>query len=147
MSVYRFKIFGNDFETRVLRRDQTEMVISVNGQEYKVYLEPSKERELAYPTPRLVRAPAIHGEGPKKTAAPDEPKGAGVIRSPLPGLVLKLLVEQGQSVKKGQNVCVMEAMKMENAIPSTVDGVVEQVCVRQGDSILEGQELVRIRPA
>lgn len=147
MSVYRFKIFGNDFETRVLRRDQTEMVISVNGQEYKVYLEPSKERELAYPTPRLVRTPAVHGEGPKKTAAPDEPKGAGAIRSPLPGLVLKVLVEPGQSVKKGQTVCVMEAMKMENAIPATIDGVVEQVLAKQGDSILEGQELVRIRPA
>ena len=147
MSVHRFKIFGNEFETRVLRRDREEMVISVNGQEYKVYLTPSRERELAYPTPKLVRSPMVPDEGPRKTAAPSEPKGAGVIRSPLPGLVLKLLVEPGQAVKKGQTVCVTEAMKMENAIASTFDGVVDQVFVQPGDSILEGQELVRIRPA
>lgn len=147
MSAYRFKIFGNEFETRVLRRDKEEMVISVNGQEYKVYLTPSKERELAYPTPRLVRGPMIPDEGPRKTAAPDEPKGAGVIRSPLPGLVLKVLVEPGQSVKKGVGVCVTEAMKMENSIVSTFDGVVDHVFVKAGDSVLEGQELVRIRSA
>jgi glutaconyl-CoA/methylmalonyl-CoA decarboxylase subunit gamma len=147
MSVFRFKIFGNDFETRVLRRDQTEMVISVNGQEYKIYLEPTKERELAYPTPKLMRAPAVHGEGPKKSASPDEPKGAGVVRAPLPGLVLKVSVEPGQVVKKGQTVCVTEAMKMENNIPTAIDGVVDHVFVKAGDSILEGQELVRIRPA
>jgi biotin carboxyl carrier protein len=147
MSEYRFKIFGNEFETRVLRRDKEEMVISVNGQEYKVYLTPSRERELAYPTPKLVRSPMVPDEGPKKTAAPDEPKGAGVIRAPLPGLILKLSVQPGDAVKKGQAVCVMEAMKMENAIQATTDGVVEQVFVKQGDSILEGQELVRIRTA
>lgn len=147
MSVYRFKIFGNDFETRVLRREKEEILISVNGQEYKVKLEPSKERELAYPTPKLVREAPVHGEGPKKTAPPNEPKGAGVIRSPLPGLVLKMLVEPGATVKKGQNICITEAMKMENSIASPFDGVVEQVFVKAGDSILEGQELVRIRPA
>lgn len=145
MSVFRFKIFGNEYETRVLRRDKAEVVISVNGQEYKVYVEPTRERELAHPTPRLVRAPAVHGEGPARTAPPDAPKGAGVIRAPLPGMVLRVLVQPGERVRSGQPVCVTEAMKMENAIASPLNGIVEHVSVQAGDTIIEGQELVRIR--
>lgn len=145
MNVFRFKIFGNQYETRVLRRDKTEVVISVNGQEYKVYVEPSRERELAHPTPRLVRSDVVHGEQPTRTAAPGGPRGAGVISAPLPGLVLRVLVQPGQAVRRGENVCVTEAMKMENAIASPVDGTVEQVSVQPGDAVLEGQELVRIR--
>jgi glutaconyl-CoA/methylmalonyl-CoA decarboxylase subunit gamma len=145
MKVYRFKIYGNEYEARVVRRDEEEIVISVNGQEYKAYLPPKKSRIAARPTPRLVRAAAVHDEGPRKTAPPDEPKGVGVIRSPLPGLVLKVSVAAGQTVRRGQIVCVTEAMKMENGIASTLDGVVESVAVRAGDAVLEGQELLRIR--
>jgi biotin carboxyl carrier protein len=146
MSVFRFKIFGNQYETRVLRRDKTEVVISVNGQEYKVYVEPTRERELAHPTPKLVRSEVVHAEGPVRTAPPDAPKGAGVICAPLPGLVLRVLVTVGQAVQRGDNVCVTEAMKMENAIASPLAGTVERISVGPGDTILEGQELVRIRP-
>jgi len=147
MNVYKFKIYGHEYETKVVRRDEDEIVIAVNGQEYKAYLEPTRRQTLAKATPKLQRPPAVPGEDTKKTAPPSEAKGAGVIKAPLPGLILKVLVKQGDTVKSGQTVCIMEAMKMQNSIAATSDGVVASIAVTEGASVLEGQELVTINPA
>jgi biotin carboxyl carrier protein len=55
------------------------------------------------------------------------------VKAPMPGLVLKVLVEEGTIVKKGDNLLVLEAMKMENIIKSPTDGQVKKVLVQQGD--------------
>ncbi len=65
------------------------------------------------------------------------------IKAPMPGLVLKVLVEEGQEVKKGDNLLVLEAMKMENIIKSSTDGVVKKVQVAQGDKVEKNAVLLR----
>ena len=64
--------------------------------------------------------------------------------SPLPGVILEVCVNVGDTVKTGQKVAVLEAMKMENVIPATHDGKVTAIKVNKGDSILEGAEIVII---
>jgi len=147
MNIYKFKIYGHEYETRVVRREDDEIVVSVNGQEYKAYLEPTRRQTLAKATPKLERPKVAPGEDTRKTASPTEAKGAGVIKAPLPGLILKVMVKEGDSVKVGQPVCVMEAMKMQNNIAATTDGVISKISVSEGASVLEGQELVTISPA
>ena len=147
MNIYKFKIYGHEYETKVVRREEDEIVVSVNGQEYKAYLEPTRRQTLAKATPKLSRPPVVPGEDTPKTAKPTDAKGAGVIKSPLPGLILKVMVKVGDTVKSGQTVCIMEAMKMQNNIAATTDGVVASVGVSEGASVLEGQELVTITPA
>lgn len=145
MNTYKFKIYGHEYETKVIRREEEEIVISVNGQEYKAYLEPSKKRSLAKPTPRIQRpTPVQSGEDAAKTARPAESKGPGAIKAPLPGLILTMMVKVGDKVKSGDTVCIMEAMKMENTVAATTDGTVAEVKVKEGDSVMEGQELVTI---
>jgi biotin carboxyl carrier protein len=62
----------------------------------------------------------------------------------LPGVVTKVLVSAGQTVKKGDNVLVLEAMKMENNITAECDGSVTGICVAAGDSVMEGTVLLTI---
>jgi biotin carboxyl carrier protein len=144
MNTYKFKIYGHEFETKVVRREEDEVVISVNGQEYKAYLQPRISKSMAKATAKIVRPSVIPGEDTRKTAAPGEAKGAGVVKAPLPGLILKVTVKAGDTVKSGDTVCIMEAMKMQNNIAATTSGMVSAISVTEGQSVLEGQEIITI---
>ncbi len=64
------------------------------------------------------------------------------VKAPMPGLVLNVLVIEGAEVKKGDNLLVLEAMKMENMIKSPTDGVIKKIAVKQGDKIEKNELLI-----
>ena len=66
------------------------------------------------------------------------------MKSPLPGVILDIKVNVGDSVKKGQLIVILEAMKMENSINADRDGKITAINVNKGDSVLEGTDLVII---
>lgn len=70
--------------------------------------------------------------------------GALIIRSPMPGLILDVLVQEGSRVEKGQTVVILESMKMENELRAGREGMVTRVHVRTGDSVEKDQELAAI---
>jgi len=70
--------------------------------------------------------------------------GAGIVRAPMPGRVMRVLVALGEQVRAGQAVVVMEAMKMENELRADADGVVRQLHVSEGEAVEAGAVLVRI---
>jgi len=76
------------------------------------------------------------------TADQSTPRGPGVVRAPMPGLVVRLGVEVGQSVPAGHGVVVLEAMKMENELRAPAPGVVRAVLVRPGQPVEKGEVLV-----
>lgn len=108
--------------------------VTVNGVVYQVEIgsnEPS--------APKV--QPSVQVSAPKQTVA----AGCGKpINAPLPGVIIGVMVNVGDTVKAGQVVAVLEAMKMENEIQAEFDGVVTSVYVSQGDSILEGTPIVTI---
>ncbi|MGN7987765.1 acetyl-CoA carboxylase biotin carboxyl carrier protein subunit [Pedobacter sp. 22226] len=67
------------------------------------------------------------------------------IKAPMPGLVLKVLAEENAEVKKGDNLLILEAMKMENILKSSTDGVIKKVLVKQGDKVEKNQILVQFK--
>ncbi|HKP29056.1 MAG TPA: biotin/lipoyl-containing protein [Gemmatimonadales bacterium] len=71
--------------------------------------------------------------------------GGGAVKAPMPGLVVKILVEPGATVVAGQGLVVLEAMKMENEIKSTIAAVVESVAVQPGQAVEKGTVLVALR--
>ncbi len=79
--------------------------------------------------------------GVKNGTAADERE----IFSPMPGLVLKVLVEEGQSVIAGDPLLVLEAMKMENEIKASVDAVVQCVSIKEGDAVQKNQLLIEFQ--
>ena len=118
--------------------------ITVNGTSYEVVVEEvASDGSVSYtPTPVAapVQAPAVQAApkaapAPKATAQPSGAKGSVTITAPMPGTILDVKVSVGQSVKKGDTLCVLEAMKMENDIPASQDGVVASVNVQKGASV------------
>ena len=73
--------------------------------------------------------------------------GPGRMTSPMPGTVVRVMVEEGASVTRGQALMVVEAMKMEHTIAAHADGIVKQVKFRAGDSVAEGVELIAFEAA
>jgi pyruvate carboxylase subunit B len=73
--------------------------------------------------------------------------GGGAVKAPMPGLVVKVLVEPGDAVAAGQGLVVLEAMKMENEIKAQAAGVVETVLVKPGQAVEKGAGLVALGPA
>jgi biotin carboxyl carrier protein len=119
--------------------------MEVNGSPYTVEvdqtLEPTK-------TPKLVRSVSVPSTDTHpsvaKTSSPQEPKGAGNIKSPLPGVILDIYIKVGDRVKVGQKLLVLEAMKMENLIESDKEGIITAIAKQKGDSVMEGDVLISI---
>ena len=113
--------------------------ITVNGTAYDVHVE-----ELAAgAAPTAV--PAAPAAAP--VAAPAAPAAAAegtAVESPMPGTILNVNVNAGATVKAGDVLVVLEAMKMENEIKAAADGTVTAVHVRKGDSVESGSPLVTI---
>ena len=110
--------------------------VKVNGKLYEVELESVSEVAGSVSAPVKENAPA-----PAPTPAST---GANTIKAPIAGKVLKLSVKVGDSVKKGQAVAIVEAMKLENEIPSAFDGTVKAILVKEGDAVENGQAIIEL---
>lgn len=147
MKEYKFKINGKDYAVTIGEADGKMLSVNVNGADYQVELEKAPESAVVG-TPAGASAIISAEAGGAHTAAPAPaaaPAGAGTtIKSPLPGIIISIDVKEGQAVKRGQKVAVIEAMKMENDILAECDGTVTAVHARKGDSVLEGADIVTI---
>ena len=71
--------------------------------------------------------------------------GDGILKAPMPGLVVRILVEEGAAVQAGQALMVLEAMKMENQLKAAVAGTVNRVMAKPGDKVEKGAPLLELR--
>ena len=143
MKQYKFKINGNEYNVAINSVEGKNASVTVNGTDYQVELE---EAPAAAPVQAPAAAPvqAAPSPAPAPAAAP-APSGTGkAVTSPLPGVIIAVKVNVGDTVKAGQEVAVLEAMKMENSIEATHDGKVTAINVAKGDSVLEGAPIVTI---
>ena len=116
--------------------------ITVNGTTYEVIVEEVGSGSTHTPVYSAPVAPATAPAAPKAQAA--SVGGANKVYAPMPGTILDMKVTAGQTVKKGDVICVLEAMKMENDIPSPCDGVVASVLVQKGASVAANDVIVTI---
>lgn len=117
--------------------------ITVNGQAYEVEVEEVGGFTGATETP-AAPAKAVPAAPAAQPAAKSAPAGAETIKAPMPGTILAVNVQEGASVKKGQVLLILEAMKMENEIMSPRDGVVGAVLTSKGSSVNTGDALVAL---
>ena len=85
---------------------------------------------------------AVVADGMPVAAA--KPAGAAVVKSPLPGSIVKVMVKPGDSIKKGDTLLTMESMKMENVVASEYTGTVKNVLVQAGQNVMQDDKLVEI---
>ena len=126
--------------------------ITLNGRTYEVEVEAGKamlldEYEAIVPSAPAAPVAAPVAEAAAPAAAPVAPAvtGAGeAVTAPMPGTILKVNVTQGQTVKEGEVLCILEAMKMENEILAPKAGTVTQLLVSKGSTVDTGATLVVI---
>ena len=118
---------NRSYTIEVVSFDKTEKtaVIKVNGSIYKIAVEDQFDQLL-------------------KQLGMDNLAVAKVqqIKAPMPGLVLNVLVAEGDEVKKGDSLLVLEAMKMENMIKSPTDGIIKKITIKQGDKVEKNEVLI-----
>ena len=129
--------------------------VTLKGRTYEVEVEAGEAILLdeyeaiapSAPTAAPAAAAPATAPAPAAAAAPAAPAVTGAgdpVNAPMPGNILKVNVSQGQAVKSGDVLCVLEAMKMENEIMAPKDGTVTQVLVSKGSTVDTGAPLVVI---
>ncbi len=139
MSVYYVTVRGKQYTVEVPDPHARPVRAIVDGEVVEVDVA-----SVAAPAP--VAAPvAAPAPAAKPAPAPDAPQGAGEeVKSPLPGTVVSIAVSVGDQVVYGQELCVLEAMKMNNPIRASKPGVIQKVFVTVGQQVQHGAPLVTI---
>ena len=154
MKQYNFKINGNEYNVTINSVEGNVADVTVVAS-YKVELGTGSgiqvqpvQAPAAQPVQTAAPAPAAasaQAPAPAPAQAAPAASGAGkAVTSPLPGVIVEISVKVGDAVKAGQQVAVLEAMKMENAIEADHAGTVTAIHVNKGDSVLEGVPIVTI---
>ncbi|MBE6272778.1 MAG: acetyl-CoA carboxylase biotin carboxyl carrier protein subunit [Bacteroides sp.] len=143
MKEYKYKINGNLYNVTIGDIEDNIAHVEVNGTHYTVEME---KKPKAAPAPKPVARPVAKPAAAPAAAPAAKPAAAGKsgVKSPLPGVILDIKVKEGDEVKKGQTLIILEAMKMENSINADKDGKVTAINVSKGESVLEGTDLVII---
>lgn len=160
MGKYSFKINGHNYDVMVGSVEGGIAEVNVNGTDYKVELGNSAAgqprqaalQQASAAVQQSSAAPVQSAPQPANAAAQTQmqqhsPVASGkgeTVKAPLPGVILDVKVKVGDSVKAGQTVAVLEAMKMENEIEAPVGGTVTAVSAAKGDSVLEGAAIITI---
>ena len=155
MKQYQYTINGHPYEVTIHSADEETAEVEVNGHHYTVRLgdesapAPARQTPKPQPEPTVSATPAAETpeEKPATPAPESQPKraaGGREVIAPLPGLIREVLVKEGDKVKKGQKIMILEAMKMENEINADSDGTITSLLVANGDSVQGGDPLATI---
>ena len=144
---YQITVDGQTYQVEVGDIGGSVVDVLVDGVEYQVEVPDAPAAASQSPA----SAPVARREPPRRRpAAPPRPTAASasdiqdVVRAPMPGKIVRVNVANGDSVKQGEAMVVLESMKMENSIASPRDGVVKMVHVAADDSVQHGQTLVEL---
>jgi biotin carboxyl carrier protein len=138
MKNFKFLIKGKKYEVNVLSLDGNVAKLKVNDNDYMVEIE----REVkTNKTPIVVRSSI---KEPQKEIVKKSGGPKTEIKSPLPGIVIKIFVRPDEYVSKNQKLFILEAMKMENEIKAERDGVIAGIRVNEGQSVLQDEVIMEM---
>lgn len=138
MNRYRVHLNSKDYEVNLLKRDSSLISFELNGKIYEVEVSPVLREQSKSP-----QRPVLSST---QTAAPKAKSNTpGAVIAPIPGIIVDILVKVGQNVTAGQNLAVLEAMKMENNITAHAAGTVKSIDVKKGQEVAAGIQLLTIQ--
>ena len=139
MKDFKFKIDGQDYAASVEELEGGNLQVTVNGKSYQVEVPEHKAA-----APKVVR-PAAAASAPAAAPRAAQAASASTVQAPLPGTITKIVATEGQKVKKGDVIVVMEAMKMANDITAEADGTIKKIVCTVGQSVNQGDPLVEFQ--
>ena len=141
MKEYKYTINGNKYDVAINEVNDTTAKVTVNGEEYTVEWEkPVEEKPVVKVQPVAAKPSAAKAPAAQPAAA--AAVSGHAIKTPLPGVIIDVKVNVGDTVAKGQTVVVLEAMKMENNINADREGKVTAIQVAKGDTVADGAVLI-----
>lgn len=138
MKNFKFKIKGNNYNVKILSHEGNEIQLEVNGTSYSAKM---KEEIKKAKTPTLVRSASKRPAEPLKVN-PSSSKTK--IVAPIPGVVLAIDVKVGDTIKVGDRLLLLEAMKMENNIVSEKAGTITAVNIAVGQQVLQNEIMIEL---
>ncbi|MBQ4222727.1 MAG: acetyl-CoA carboxylase biotin carboxyl carrier protein subunit [Prevotella sp.] len=145
MSKYQYKVNGADYTVEIGEIEGAIAQVTVNGKQFEVELPAPVKAPTRVKRVEAAPAAAAPAPAPERAKKPKAAAGSGTkVLAPLPGTITEMKVAVGDSVRKGDTVVILEAMKMQNNIEAECDGTITSVLVSRGDTVMEGAALVTI---
>jgi biotin carboxyl carrier protein len=144
MSKYKVQVGQERFEVQVEDVTAHPVIVTIDDQRFEVWIQEQEAPEqgqnqlLRTPPPHQVPDPLAIAAQPRR-----QPMGGKTLRAPMPGQILEIRVAAGDQVERGEILCVLEAMKMNNQIRATRIGVVAEVLTSAGSQVNYGDPLIR----
>lgn len=143
MKKYKFTINGGDYDVVIKNIENDIAELEVNGTSYSVKL--NQEDKKVSKTPILVRKEVVSkpsdNQGKLTPVSSNVKPSSKMVKSPLPGSIIRVVAKEGDVVKEGDVLLVMESMKMENNILSERNGTITKVNIKEGQSVLQDETL------
>lgn len=144
MKQYKYRINGSLYNVVVNSTTDEIAEVEVNGTPYTVEIEKKSKKQKASPFKMPAQTPTAHPAPAPQVTKQQTVASSNSLTSPLPGVILDITCSVGDTVKRGQKLMILEAMKMENNIMADKDGVIKEIKVKTGATVLEGTELIVI---
>lgn len=144
MKQYKYKINGSLYNVVVNHTSDEIAEVEVNGTPFTVEIGKKSKKQVSTPFKKPAQSGAAQPQVSTPVSKQPTSTSTSSLKSPLPGIILDITCKEGDVVKKGQKLLILEAMKMENNIIADKDGTIQGINVRKGDSVLEGAELLTI---
>ena len=138
------KIQGKTYAVKLGDIHARPIQAEVDGEIFEVWPEESvisSQTSASVATPAQVTSPTAPIEPSKQV---DQKGATNKVQAPIPGVIVEISVKAGDKVKYGQELCVLEAMKMKNSIRAGRDGVIKEICASVGDHVSQGQILIEL---
>lgn len=148
MNKYQYKVQGVDYDVEIIDVEGNVAKVNVNGIPFEVEMKQPINPATMPHRPKITQP--VNQAKPVAAPQPEKPKaaapaGAGMkVTAPLPGTITDIKVKVGDTVKDGDTVLVLEAMKMQNNIEAECNGTVTSILVNKGDTVMEGDALITI---
>ena len=142
VTTLRIKVGDNWYNVEIGELTQSPVEVTVEGETFLVEVESLPNQPPA--RPRRGRTQSARIVAPPSARGPSGASSDNIIASPLSGRVISILVRPGDQVSAGQEVCVVEAMKMEQSIRAHRDGVVKEIAVQPMDTVRTNDPVIEL---
>lgn len=150
MNTYEYTVNGKEYKVEIEEIEGNKAKVNVNGRPFEVNMK-NTLKSTAHNKPNRVEMPKVNATKTETAIQPTanivekQEIGAGAkVTSPLPGTVTEIIVKIGDTVKQGDTVLILEAMKMQNSIEADQSGTITSIMVKEGETVMEGAILVTI---
>ena len=151
MNKYQYKVQGVDYDVEIEEVEGNVAKVIVNGVRFDVELKQpinpaSTLKKVHVEAPKTVARPAVTPAAAPAAAKPQAAGSGSAVKAPLPGTIIDIKVNVGDTVKPGDVVLVLEAMKMQSEYKVVNDCVIRKINVQEGENIAGNQTLIELRP-